>query len=204
MSFKKLIEPLRDIIENRGFEEPLDFQKKILSKIKGGANIFAVAPKGSGKTTSLVLSAIQKLKGEAIGDAPRVLVFVKDKKAALELELEFLAFTKGTDLRVYCAYEEKSIDDQRDEIYYGTDIVIATPKRLSKIYFRNGINLNKLQIFIVEDAEFLFGNSSSFSKVTRIPESLGKCQYLVFTKKFDKRFNIWQNTFMYNSQIVKP
>ena len=203
MSFKKLIEPLRDILEYRGIEEPLAFQKKILSKIKGGANIFAVAPKGSGKTTSLVLSAIQKLKGEALGDAPRVLVFVKDKKAALELELEFIAFTKGTDLRVYCAYEEKSIDDQRDEIYYGTDIVIATPKRLSKIYFRNGINLNKLQMFIVEDAEFLFG-SSSLSKVARIPESLGKCQYLIFTEKFDKRFETWQDRFMYNSQVIKP
>ena len=61
----------------------------------------------------MILSVIQKLKGEAFEDAPRALIFVKDKQAALDLELEFKAFLKGTDLRVYCAYDEKSIDSQR-------------------------------------------------------------------------------------------
>lgn len=202
MSFKKLIKPLKDVLESKGIEEPLAFQEKILSKIKGGANMFAVAPKGSGKTTSIVLSVIQKLKGKAFEDVPRAVIFVKNKQAALELEAEFLVFTKGTDLRVYCAYEEKKIEDQKEEIYYGTDIVIGTPKRLNKLYFLNGINLNKLLMYIVEDAEFLFRNNG-FTEVTRIPEGIGKCQYLIFSEKFDNRFEIWQDTFMFNSQIVK-
>lgn len=202
MSFKKLIEPLKNILEHKGFEEPLAFQKQILSKIKGGSSLFAIAPKGSGKTTIIVISVIQKLKGKAFEDAPRALIFVKDKQAALDLELEFNAFKRGTDLRVYCAYEEKSIDDQKDEIYFGTDIVIATPKRLNKIFYLNGINLNKLQMCIVEDADFILGNNN-FSEVTRTPESIGKCQYLIFSEKFDKRFERWQDTFMYNALIVK-
>ncbi|MFI1743122.1 DEAD/DEAH box helicase [Thalassobellus sediminis] len=201
MPFKKLIEPLKDTIAHKGFETPLPLQKKILSKIKGGSSLFVIAPKESGKTTSLVISVIQKLKN-AFEDAPRALIFVKDKQAALDLELEFNAFKKGTDLRVYCAYEEKSIDDQKDEIYVGTDIVIATPKRLNKIFFLNGINLNKLQMFIVEDAEFLFRNNN-LSEVTRTPESIDKCQYLVFSDKFDARFERWQDSFMYRSEIVK-
>lgn len=202
MSFKKLIEPLKNILEHKGFDQPLAFQKQILSKIKAGASLFAIAPKGSGKTTSIVLSVIQKLKGKAFEDAPRVLIFVKDKQAALDLELEFNTFKRGTDLRIYCAYEEKSIDDQKDEIYFGTDIVIATPKRLNKIFYLNGINLNKLQMCIVEDADFILGNNN-FSEVTRTPESIGKCQYLIFAEKFDKRFERWQDTFMYNALIVK-
>ena len=202
MPFKKLIQPLKDALEHKGFEEPLAFQKQILSKIKGGASLFCIAPKGSGKTTSIVLSVIQKLKGEAFEDAPRALIFVKDKQAALDLELEFNAFLRGTDLRVYCAYDEKSIDTQRDEIYVGVDVVIATPKRLNKIFFLNGINLNKLQMFIVEDAEFLFRNNN-LGEVTRTPESIGKCQYLVFSTTFDSRFERWRESFMYNAQVIK-
>ena len=202
MSFKKLIEPLKVNLEEKGFEEPLAFQKKILSKIKGGASMFAVAPKGSGKTTSIVLSAIQELKGNAFEDAPRVLIFVKSKQVALDLESEFLAYTKGTDLRVYCAYEEQSFEVQKEEIYYGTDIIIATPKRLNKLYFLNAINLNKVQMYVVDDAEFLFRNNG-FTEVSRIPESIGKCQYLIFAEKYDNRFDVWQDTFMYKSQIVK-
>ncbi|MFS4483324.1 DEAD/DEAH box helicase [Hyunsoonleella sp. 2307UL5-6] len=202
MPFKKLITPLKAILEHKGFNTPLPLQKKILSKIKGGASMFVIAPKGSGKTTSIVISVIQKLKGTAFEDAPRALIFVKNKQAALDLELEFNAFKKGNDLRVYCAYDEKPIDTQRDEIYEGTDIVIATPKRLNKIFFLNGINLNKLQLCIIEDAEFLFGNNN-LAEVTRTPESISKCQYLVFAEKFDKRFERWQDTFMYNAQVVK-
>ncbi|NMH86110.1 DEAD/DEAH box helicase [Flavivirga algicola] len=201
MPFKKLIPTLKDTIEHKGFHEPLAFQKQILSKIKSGASLFAIAPKNSGKTTSIVISVIQRLKS-AFEDAPRVLIFVKDKQAALELEQAFNVFKKGTDLRVYAAYEEHDIDIQREEIYLGTDIVIATPKRLNRIFFLNGINLNKLQMCIVEDAEFLI-KGSHFAEVTRTPESIGKCQYLIFSTAFDKRFERWQESFMYNAQIVK-
>ncbi|GAA3652285.1 DEAD/DEAH box helicase [Flavivirga jejuensis] len=201
MPFKKLIPPLKDTVTHKGFDEPLAFQKQILSKIKGGASLFAIAPKDSGKTTSMIISVVQKLKA-AFEDAPRALIFVKDKQAALELKLEFNAFKRGTDLRVYCAYEEHDIETQRDDIYIGTDIVIATPKRLNKIFYLNGINLNKLQMCIVDDAEFLF-RGSHFAEVTRTPESIGKCQYLIFSTVFDKRFERWQESFMYRAQTIK-
>jgi Lhr-like helicase len=56
MPFKKLIQPLKDTLENKGFDEPLVLQKSILSKIKGGASLFCIAPKGAGKTTSIILA----------------------------------------------------------------------------------------------------------------------------------------------------
>ncbi|RKE94770.1 DEAD/DEAH box helicase [Ichthyenterobacterium magnum] len=202
MSFKKLIEPLNDALKRKGFETPLAFQKQALSKIKGGANLFGIAQTGSGKTTTLVISVIQKLKGIAFGDSPRALIIVKDKQSALDLENEFKTFTNQTDLRVYCAYEERTIDAQRDEIYVGVDIVIATPKRLNKLFFLNGIHVSEMQLCIVEDAEFLF-KGNGFSEVSRIAESIGKCQYVVFSTTFDSRFKKWQDTFMYNSQIIK-
>ena len=202
MPFKKLIEPLKQSINHLGFDTPLPFQKKILSKIKGGANVFGIGPKGCGKTSSLIISVVQKLKGMAFEDAPRVLIYVKDKQAALDLEREFNAYISNTDLRVYCAYEEHDFEKQREEIYYGVDIVIGTPKRISKIFFSNGINLGQLQLFIIEDAEFLFRNNF-FSDVSRISESLSKCQYLIFSDKFDARFERFQNSVMHNSQIIR-
>tara|TARA_R110002096_G_scaffold66077_7_gene160936 strand:- start:3314 stop:3925 length:612 start_codon:yes stop_codon:yes gene_type:complete len=200
MPFKKLIEPLRDILDHLGFSEPLALQKQIISPIKSGSSLFVIAPDNSGKTTSLVISVIQKLKSP-FEDSPRALIFVKDKEAALGLEDLFNTFKKGTNLRVYCAYDEHNIDAQRDEIYDGVDIVIATPKRLNKIFYLNGINLNKLQICIVEDTQFLFGNNN-FNEVSRTPESIGKCQYIVFSNKFDERLKRWQDTFMYNAKTV--
>ena len=201
MSFKKIIEPLKITLQEKGFESPLPLQKLIWSKIKGGSSMFCIAPQNSGKTTTIILSVIQKLNGEAFEDAPRALIFVKDKQAALDLEAEFKTYTRGTDLRIYCAYDEYNIELQREDLYLGTDIVIATPKRLNKIFYLNGINLNKLQMFIVDDAEFLFRNSN-FEEVSRTPESLEKCQYLIFSTKFDMRFERWKDSFMFNSQTI--
>ncbi|WBU89103.1 DEAD/DEAH box helicase [Cellulophaga omnivescoria] len=202
MSFKKIHPELKEALERLKITEPTPFQSKVLSKIKGGASIFGLAPKGSGKTTALVISTLQKLKCEEFEDAPRALIFVKDKQAALELKQEFDKFTFRMSIRTYCAYEEQNIDDQRDDIYDGVDIVIATPKRLNKIFYTNGINLNVLQLFIVDDAEFLI-KPQLFSEVIRTPESINKCQYLVFGTKFDDRMQRMQDSFMASAQIVK-
>src|SRR5690606_28671703 len=120
-----------------GFTEPLPFQREMLPKIKGGASIFGIAPEGAGKTNTIVIGTLQKLNCAAFENAPRALIFVKDKAAALALEAEFNKYTLRMDLRVYSVYEEHNIEAQRNEIFEGVDIVIATPKRLNKIFYLN-------------------------------------------------------------------
>ncbi len=202
MGFKKIQEELIEALDVAGIKEPLPFQKRVLSKIKGGASIFGIAPKGAGKTTAIVISTLQKLNCAAFEEAPRALIYVKDKEAALSLEATFKRFTKRMDLRIYPVYEEHNIEAQRNDIFEGVDIVIATPKRLSKLFYLNGINLGKLNLFVVDDAEFLV-KPSPFSDVIRIPESLDKCQYLIFSSKFDARMERMQELFMANALIVK-
>jgi len=201
MSFKKLNPILKERLEQQGFDGPLAFQKTILPKLKGGANVYGIAPKGSGKTTALIIAIIHKLKAEAVDDSPRALVMVKDKQAALDLKEQFEVFTKGTDLRLYCAYEEYDIDKQREEIYYGVDILIVTPKRLNKLYYMNSLHLGELKIFALEDAEFLIRNNYH-DDVLRVTESLQKCQYAIFAEIMHQRYERLQDSFMYNSQIV--
>jgi superfamily II DNA/RNA helicase len=202
LSFKKLIEPLKNTLENLQFEAPLDFQKVFLPKIKSGSNVLGIAPERSGKTTTLILSVIQKLNGKAFEDVPRAIIVVKNKQDALALRNKFNVFTRHTDLRVYCAYEEQNIEAQRDEIYVGVDVIIATPKRLNKLFLLNSISFSLLKMFIVEDAVFTT-ISNNFQDINRISESINKCQYVIFAKTFDAKIKRFQETFMYNSQVVE-
>ena len=96
MSFKKLHPLLKESLENAGFETSNTFQKKVLPTLKGGADTYVIAPKGSGKTTALIIAIIHKLKAEAFEDSPRAIVIVKDKADALVLMEEFDRFTKNT------------------------------------------------------------------------------------------------------------
>ena len=200
MSFKKLIPSIVDTLSALGCEEPTALQTKAIPKIKSGTNIFVTGPKDSGKTTTLIINTIQQLKGRAIGDNPRALIFVKDRNAAKYLEERFSAFINKTDLRMFCVFEEGDVEHQKDAIYIGMDIVIATPKRLSKLYFLNGVNLTQLQMIVVEDAEFLVGKSFH-TDIDRISESV-KCQHVVFAEKYDDKLNRLKELFMEVSQVV--
>ena len=202
MPFKKLISPLKEALSQLEFENATPFQKLIIPKIKSGINLFAIAPEGSGKSTALALATIQRLNGQSFDDVPRALIFVKNRDAAHALEETFKPLLANTDLRIYSAYEEPKIDNQRDDIYAGMDIVIATPRRLSKLYYMNGINLGRLQLLIVEDAEFIF-DLSGHTDVTRITESLPKCQFLVFNNAFTNRMEKLQDLFMADAHIVE-
>tara|TARA_R100001369_G_scaffold92866_1_gene140670 strand:+ start:40672 stop:41286 length:615 start_codon:yes stop_codon:yes gene_type:complete len=202
MPFRKLNIPLKEALERLEIETPTPFQKKSISKIKSGANFYGIAPDGAGKTTAMIISTIQKLNSEAYMDAPRALIYVKDKETALELEEKFKAYIRYMDLRIYCAYDEQNIDHQKDDIYYGVDIVIATPSRLNKLFSITGVHLGELQLLIIDDAQTLLKRTFN-NDIYRISQSITKCQYLIFANSFDEKLERLQDTFMTNAQMVK-
>ncbi|BAO74584.1 DEAD/DEAH box helicase [Winogradskyella sp. PG-2] len=201
MSFKKLHPLLKESLENLGFDTPNPFQKKVLPSLKGGSDAYIVAPKGSGKTTALIIAMVHKLKASAFEDSPRAIIVVKDKEDALALKEEFERFTRNTDLRLYALYDEYDIEKQKTEIYPGQDIVIATPARLSKLYFLNGIHLGEIQLFAIEDANYL-GRNNAYNHILRLSESLSKCQYVIIAEEMNSKIKNYQNAFMSNAKLV--
>ncbi|MCT4582430.1 MAG: DEAD/DEAH box helicase [Flavobacteriales bacterium] len=201
MAFKKIIPALKEVMEAHSIIEANEFQKKIIPKIKSGADVFGIGAEGTGKTTALLIAILQKLKFKAQGDNPRVLIFVKDKEAALALEEHFKKWMNQTDLRVYSVVEEHHIYNQKDLIYAGMDVVIATPNRLSKLYFQNGINLNELQMIVVEDANFL-NNTSFLTDINRISESFKRMQHVVFATHFDPKLEKMKALFMERAYTI--
>ncbi len=202
MSFKKLHPLLKESLENAGFETSNPFQKKVLPTLKGGSDTYLIAPKGSGKTTALIIATIHKLKAAAFEDSPRAIIVVKDKADALVLKDEFERFTKNTDLRVYALYDEYDIEKQKTEIYPGQDIIIASPARLSKLYFLNGIHLGEVQLFAVEDADYLARNNA-YNHILRLSESINKCQFVIIADAMNSKIQNYQNGFMSNAHIIK-
>ena len=201
MPFKKLKPLLKDILEHLNIEEPTALQKNSIPKIKSGANVMVVGPEKSGKTTTLILTTLQKIKDYEEHDNPRVVIFVKDKLAALDLEKKFEVFTKHMNLTMYSVYEEQLMQAQKDIIYEGVDIVIGTPKRLSKLYLANGINLNNMTTLIIDDANAL-PRTDFGADIVRISQSFPKCQYIVFSTEYDEKLKSLKNSFMEVSQLV--
>lgn len=202
MPFNKLHPALLDALEVRSIETPTPFQKSGIPVIKSGANVFCIGPKDCGKTTTLILTTLQKLKCEAIENAPRALVIVKNKSRALELQQAFLGYTKYTSLRVYAGYEELHIDIQKSEIFMGIDILITTPRTIQKLFLLNGVSISQLKILSIADADFL-SQKSEFTSLITVAESLKKCQFVVFAEKFHPQLKRLEDYFMEYAKLVQ-
>ncbi len=201
MPFKKLHVHLKERLETLEITTPTLLQSKSIPVIKSGANVYCIASKGSGKTTTLILTTLHKLKCEAVGNAPRAVVIVENKEKVLALYDAFLAYTKHTSLRVYAGYEQLHVDIQKSEIFEGIDILISTPIAMNKLLLLNGLNTSQLKIFSVDDSEFLI-QKSAYTALMSVTNCIGKCQYVVYAEKMHPTLKRFESYFMEYSNII--
>ncbi len=201
MPFKKLHSEIKEMLESQEITIPTPFQKASIPVIKSGANIYCTAPKDSGRTTTLVLTTLQKLKFEAIGNVPRAIVLVENKEKAQETYDAFFKFTRYHEMRVYLCEEKAHIDMLKSEIFEGVDILISTPQTMRKLFTLNGLNATELKIFSVDDAEFLVQNAA-FTAMMSITQSITKCQFVLYSEKIHPTLKRFESYFMQRARTV--
>lgn len=202
MPFKKLHVDIKEKLESLKIVAPTPFQKKSIPIIKSGSNVYCIAPNESGKTTTLIITTLQKLKCEAVGNTPRALILVENKERALELYAEFLTYTRRNSLRVYVGYEQLHIDVQKSEIFEGIDILISTPENMYKLFLTNGASTSQLTILSIDDAEFLSQNKA-YNAINSISQSIDKCQYVIYAEKMHPILERFESSFMeYSKKIM--
>ncbi|NER16618.1 DEAD/DEAH box helicase [Spongiivirga citrea] len=201
MPFKKLNADIQEVLIHKEITTPTPFQSKSIPVIKSGANVFCTAGIGSGKTTTLILTTLQKLKFTAEGNAPRAVVLVENKESVMGLYNTFLTYTKHTSLRVYASYEQLHIDVQKSEIFMGVDILISTPRTLNKLVLLNGVSTSQLKILSIDDAEFLI-QKLNYTALLSITQSIKKCQYVIYSEKGHPKLKRFESYFMEYSKTV--
>jgi len=184
----KLNKGLVRSLTEAGYLYPKEIQLKTLSRIIGGQDVIAVAPEGAGKTSTYVISILNRIK-QGFDDAPRVLILVPDKEKVFSVIEQFNALNKNSSIKIVGLYVTPGTEAQMDALADGADIVVATPDRARAIYLKLGLNLNKIDVFIVDDAELIVKQGMQLP-VAELANSITKCQHLVFTgvlhQKLDK------------------
>lgn len=176
----KLSKSLVIAMTDAGYLTPKAIQLKAMSRILGGQDIIAVAPEKSGKTTTYVLGVLMRLKYTK-DDAPKVLILVADHERGQAVIDQFVSLSKNRDLNIMGLFGTGGTDAEVSELALGVDIVVATPTRARVVYLKLGLNLSKLQTFIVDDADLIVKQGMQLP-TAELARSAGKCQHLVFTE----------------------
>jgi ATP-dependent RNA helicase RhlE len=185
MKLKKINESLQQALIENGLVEANEVQQETFSTIKSGADAVIVAPKGAGKTTTIIINVIQKLE-KSIGESTRALIIVENKERVLEMEELFLKYGTYHDLSILGVHDKGDVDYDKNIISLGLDVLIGTPNRINTIFASAGFNISTIKMFVVDDADILFRNRMD-AVIHRLSNSIDKTQRLFFTTDLTER-----------------
>ncbi len=184
-----------------GYTSPREVQQKTLARIYGGQDLIVIGHEGSGKTTAYVL-AVSNRVGYSSEGVPRVLILVPTKEHVLEVVSRFEELNSNKNLSVVGLYAAPGIETQMNALADGADIVVATPDRARAIYLKLGLNLNKIELFIVDDADEIVKQGLQLP-VAELANSITRCQRLVFAEVMHDKLEKMIGPFMETAAFVE-
>ncbi|RVT77619.1 DEAD/DEAH box helicase [Flavobacterium sufflavum] len=199
MKLKKINEKLQQGLIENGLTEANDIQQETFSTIKSGVDCIIIAPDGEGKTTTIVLNVIQRLIG-SVEESPRALIIVEDKEKVLEMEALFEKYGKYSELEVYGVHDKGDMDYDKNYVSTGIDVLIGTPNKLNDMFSTAGYNVNRLKMFILDDANPILKLRHE-TKIMRISNSIAKTQRIIFGDQFSERIEILADKMMEEPEI---
>ncbi len=142
---------LRDIAR-AGFTEPTPIQAQAIPPGLAGRDVLGCAQTGTGKTAAFVIPMVERLAGKSEG-FPRGLILAPTRELAIQIQE---AISKlGHSRRVYATTIVGGADmnAQLRGLRQRPDIIVATPGRLLDHMWNGTINLMKMQILVLDEAD---------------------------------------------------
>jgi ATP-dependent RNA helicase RhlE len=139
-----------------GYRSPTPIQSASIPLVLDGGDVLARAQTGTGKTAAFGLPMIQRLlvgRRQAGGRAPRGLVLVPTRELALQVHRSLAAYGAPLRLRVTHIFGGVSMSPQVSALRHGTDIVVATPGRLIDHLERRTVDLSRIEILTLDEAD---------------------------------------------------
>lgn len=154
MTFKDSgINPLlRKALKEIGFENMTPIQERAIPYLlQSEEDLVALAQTGTGKTAAFSLPIIEKINIKK--NIPQGLVLCPTRELALQIEKDFIRFSKYFNLKITSIYGGASIETQIKNLKDGAQIIIATPGRLVDIIRRKKINLSAINYLVLDEAD---------------------------------------------------
>jgi superfamily II DNA/RNA helicase len=154
MTFNLLHEKIQKAISELGHTTPTPIQAQAIPKALEGCDLQASAQTGTGKTAAYMLPALHKLATPAPGKGPRILILVPTRELAMQVAKEAAKYSKYLpNVKTVCVYGGMPYPLQNKQLAKPYDILVATPGRLIDHLERGRIQLSRIQMLILDEAD---------------------------------------------------
>ncbi len=144
-----IIEPILRVIKEENFERPSEIQRKAVPAVIAGKDVIAGSATGSGKTLVFASSIIQNCEKN---NGLQALIMTPTRELAEQVSKHLKKFAKYKPLNITAVYGGVSINPQMDALRRA-DVVVGTPGRILDHIDRRTINLKKVHILVLDEAD---------------------------------------------------
>jgi len=141
---------LVDTFEKLGFEEPTEIQEKSIPFIMEGRDIVGESATGSGKTLAFACGIIETVVPKK---GLQALILTPTRELAEQIKNEVIKLSRGSKrIEILAVYGGTAMRPQISALRFA-EVVIATPGRLLDHIQRGTIDISKINLLVLDEAD---------------------------------------------------
>lgn len=140
---------LKANLEARGYTSPSPIQDQTIPAALSGRDVIGIADTGTGKTAAFAIPVLQA----AMMKDDRALVIAPTRELAQQIEAEFLALAKGSNLRTVVLIGGAGIGQQLRGLKARPQIIIGTPGRIKDHLERGSLRLQEVSYVVLDEVD---------------------------------------------------
>lgn len=163
-----------------GFVGPTPIQEKAFPVVMSGRDVIGIAQTGTGKTLAYLLPLLRQLSFSGQKD-PRILILVPTRELVIQVVGEIQKLTAYMSVRVVGIYGGTNINNQKQSLFEGLDILVATPGRLVDLKMTGILRLKSVQKLVIDEVDEMLNLGFRAQLISLMEVIPAKRQNLMFT-----------------------
>lgn len=198
----KLMKPILRAIEEAGYQSPSPIQEQTIPSLLEGRDLLGCAQTGTGKTAAFALPIVQILarnKSQSI----RGLILTPTRELCIQIQDNIKQYSTYTSVKSGAIFGGVSQNPQVAMLKKGVDFLVATPGRLIDLMDQGYIKLDKIEIFVMDEADRMLdmGFMKDINRITKLLPA--KKQTLLFSATMPPDIEKLAQNMLKNPAVVK-
>ena len=179
---------LLNALDEMGFTTPTPIQEKAFSVIMSSKDVVGIAQTGTGKTFAYLLPILRQLKYSE-QKHPRVLIVVPTRELVVQVVKDIESLTPYINVRFAGVYGGTNLNKQKQLVYQGQDIIVATPGRLLDLALDGILKLKQIQKLVIDEVDEMMNLGFRAQLITLLDLLPKKRQNILFSATLTKEVN---------------
>ncbi len=180
--FSALIEPIQRAVAEEGYTVPTPIQQQSIPHLVEGRDLLGCAQTGTGKTAAFTLPLLQELTNNhkhPVSKYPRALILTPTRELAAQIGDSIRTYGRHLKITHTVVFGGVGQSPQVQALHRGVDVVVATPGRLLDLMEQGHVKLDRIEIFILDEADRML-DMGFIPAVRRVIAALPKKRHSLF------------------------